>query len=55
MDYRGIYISPLASIRVMVPQLARAVAFSLIAILPTMVVHCALSIRAVFVDGDVVK
>ena len=55
MDYRDIYIRPLASIRVMAPQLAWAVAFSLIAILPLMAVHYALGIGAIFVGGDGLK
>ena len=51
----GVWISPLASIRQMLPQLPWAVAFNIAAVLPLMVVHYALGIGAVFVPGEAVK
>lgn len=51
----GVYISPLLSIRHMAPQLPWAVAFTLIAILPVMALHYALSMGAVFWDIDAGK
>lgn len=51
----GQWISPLASIRQMAPQLPWAIAFNVVAILPLMVLHYALGIGAVFVPGEAAK
>ena len=45
----GVWISPLASIRQMLPHIVFAVLFSLVAMLPMMALHYALGIGAIFV------
>lgn len=51
----GVWISPIASIRQMAPQLPWAIGFNVIAILPLMALHYALGIGAVFIPGDPAK
>lgn len=51
----GIWISPLASIRQLLPHILFAVSFSLIAMLPLMIVHYALGFGAIFATPDSVK
>ncbi len=51
----GIWISPLSSIAQMARQLPFAVIFSLVAMLPLMVVHYGLGIGAIFAPGDALK
>jgi hypothetical protein len=48
----GILVTPLESIRVMASDALFAIVFSIAAILPLMVVHYALGIGAIFIDGD---
>lgn len=51
----GIWISPLNSIRQLLPHFFFAVGFSIIAMLPLMIVHYALGFGAMFVEPDSVK
>lgn len=51
----GIWISPLRSIRHTAPHIVFAVGFSLLAMLPLMIVHYALGIGAIFVAGSALK
>lgn len=51
----GILVSPLQSIRAMLPNALYAILFPLVTILPLMAVHYALGIGAVFVPGDGLK
>ena len=51
----GILVSPLQSIRAMLPHALYAIVFPLVTILPLMAVHYALGIGALFVPGDGLK
>ena len=51
----GNFISPLQSIRVMAPDALFAILFPLAAMLPLMVLHYALGIGAIFVEGTELK
>ena len=51
----GSFISPLQSIRVMAPDALFAILFPLAAMLPLMVLHYALGIGAIFVEGAALK
>tara|TARA_A100001391_G_scaffold3799_2_gene2996 strand:+ start:902 stop:1651 length:750 start_codon:yes stop_codon:yes gene_type:complete len=51
----GTLVTPLQSIRTMLPHAFYAILFPLVAILPLMAVHYALGIGAVFVAGEGVK
>ena len=51
----GIWISPLQSIRTLLPHILFAVGFSIIAMLPVMILHYALGIGAIFVESEAVK
>ncbi|MXP14949.1 hypothetical protein GRI44_09345 [Altererythrobacter confluentis] len=51
----GIFISPAASARVMLPQVPFAIAFSLAVMLPLMVPHYALGAAAIFAPAYVLK
>lgn len=51
----GIYISPQESAAQMWRQIPWAIAFSIIASLPLMIVHYALGIGAIFVPGEAIK
>jgi len=51
----GSFISPLQSIRVMAPDALFAILFPLAAMLPLMVLHYALGIGAIFVEGTALK
>ena len=51
----GNFISPLQSIRVMAPDALFAILFPLAAMLPLMVLHYALGIGAIFVEGTALK
>lgn len=51
----GTFISPLRSIRTMLPHVLHAVLFPLAAMLPLMGLHYALGIGAIFVTGETMK
>ena len=51
----GIWISPLRSIRQLLPRIIFAVGFSVIAMLPVMILHYALNIGAVLVQPEALK
>ena len=51
----GTFVSPLQSIRTMLPHAVYAILFPICAMLPLMVVHYALGMGAVFVPGELAK
>ncbi len=51
----GIFISPVASARLMLPQVPWAIAFSLAVMLPLMIPHYALGAAAIFAPGYALK
>lgn len=51
----GTLVSPLQSIRQMLPHAVYAIFFPIVATMPLMIVHYALGIGAIFVDGEAVK
>lgn len=51
----GIWISPQASIRAMLPHIVFAVGFAIAAMTPLMIVHYGLGIGAVFAPGEAAK
>lgn len=51
----GLFVSPAASARVMLPQVPWAIAFSLAVMLPLMIPHYALGAAALFAPGSALK